>query len=85
MKIVNTITRIALINNALDRMPFTEKYDDIWDKLEDKRTELRDSLDNWMHDKEVSARIRVQRRHAVRLACRLIGVEKRKIMRRGYC
>lgn len=85
MKIVNTITRITLINNALDRLPYDERYDDIWERLVDKRTTLRNELDNWMHDKEVSASIRVQRRHAVRLACRLIGTEKRKIMRRGYC
>lgn len=85
MKIVNTVTRITLINNALDRLPYDERYDDIWERLVDKRTTLRNELDNWMHDKEVSASIRVQRRHAVRLACRIIGTEKRKIMRRGYC
>ena len=85
MKIVNTITRITLINNALDRLPYDERYDDIWERLVDKRTTLRNELDNWMHDKEVSASIRVQRRHVVRLACRLIGTEKRRIMRRGYC
>ena len=85
MKIVNTITRITLINNALDRLPYDERYDDIWERLVDKRTTLRDALDNWMNSKEVSASIRIQRRHAVRLACRIIGTEKRKIMRRGYC
>ena len=71
MKIVNTITRITLINNALDRLPYDEKYDDIWERLVDKRMTLRNELDNWMHDKEVSASVRIQRRHAV--------------MRRGYC
>jgi hypothetical protein len=85
MKIVNTITRITLINNALDRLPYDERYDEIWERLVDKRTTLRDALDNWMNSKEVSASIRIQRRHAVRLACRLIGAEKRKIMRLGYC
>lgn len=85
MRIVNTIKRIALINNALDRLPDTEKYDDIWDRLEEKRTTLRNELYNWTHDKAVSANVRVQRRHAVRLACRILEVEKRKIMRRGYC
>ena len=85
MKIVNTITRITLINNALDRLPYDERYDEIWERLVDKRMTLRDALDNWMNDKEVNRDIRIQRRHAVRLACRIIGTEKRKIMRRGYC
>ena len=81
MKLVNTIKRIIALNKAIDRMPITEKYDDIYDKLWDKREGLRKSLRAWRSEYPEGSEIRRARRHQFELACRLLGVSKHYITR----
>lgn len=81
MKLVNTIKRIDALNKAINRMPITEKYDDIYDKLYDKRDELRKSLRAWRTEYPIGSEIRRARRHQFELACRLLNVSKHYINR----
>lgn len=81
MKLVNTIKRINILNKAMDRMPCTEKYYDIYDKLYDKREELRNDLRAWRKEYPIGSEIRKARRHQIELACRLLGVKKHYIIR----
>ena len=78
MKLVNTIKRINAINKAMERMPLTEKYFDIYDRLWDKRATLREELKGWR--KESHGELRKARRHQIELACRLLDVSKHHIM-----
>ena len=84
MEIVKTIKRIALLNNALDRIPFDDRYDDIWDSIMDKRAALNASLRAYIND-ESFGNTRRQRRQQIRLACKLLNLDKHQIMRLGYC
>jgi len=81
MKLVNTIKRINALNKAMNRMPCTEKYYDIYDKLYDKREELRNSLRAWRKEYPIGSEIRKARRHQLELACRLLDVNKHYITR----
>lgn len=81
MKLVNTIKRIRALNKAMDRMPCTEKYDDIYDKLYDKREELRKGLIAWRTEHPIGSEIRKARRHQLELACRLLNVSRHYILR----
>lgn len=81
MKLVNTIKRIDALNKAMERMPYTEKYYDIYDKLYNKREELRKELRAWCAEYPISSEIRRTRRHQFELACRLLGVSKHYITR----
>lgn len=79
MKLVNTIKRINALNKAMERMPITEKYYDIYNKLYDKREELRKDLSTWRKEYPIGSEIRKARRHQLELACRLLGVSKHYI------
>lgn len=81
MKLVNTIKRINALNKAMERMPYTEKYYDIYDKLYNKREELRKGLIAWRTEYPISSEIRKARRHQLDLACRLLGVNRAYITR----
>ena len=79
MKLVNTIKRIDALNKAMERMPLTEKYYDIYDKLYDKREELRKGLIAWRKEYPLGSELRRARRQQLELACRLLGVNKHYI------
>ena len=77
MKLVSTIKRINMLNKAMERMPLTEKYYDIYDRLWDKRAALREELNGWR--KESKGELRKARRHQIELVCRLLDVSKHHI------
>lgn len=80
MKLVNTIKRINALNKAMERMPITEKYYDIYNKLYDKREELRKDSSTWRKEYPIGSEIRKARRHQIELACRLLKVNKHYII-----
>ena len=79
MKYVNIIRRIANLNNAIHRIPTDERYDEVYFRLTDKRSQLRDSLRDYSYcldrtDRE-ALRFYYARRKQVKLACQLLGVD----------
>lgn len=93
MKYVNVIRRIIAIDHALetlcDHAGFytTDRWDEIEDRLWDKRKQLSDVLNGYLHcpdrtDKELRHRY-CEHRKQVKLACRILGVDFYRV-KRGY-
>lgn len=79
MKYVNAIRRIISIDRALDRIPNDDRYDDIWERLNDKRDILCKSIMEYAkYVKSTNRPDRVAciiRRKQVFLACKCLGVD----------
>ena len=93
MKYVRTIRRIMMLDVALDRINNndncwnTDRYDDIEDRLWDKRKMLSQSIREYTQcpdrtNRELR-RYYANRRKQVKLACKLLGVDYYEIIR-GY-
>lgn len=85
MNYVNTIRRIIKIDEAIDRVPNEDRFDDIIDKLFDKRDALVKSIKDYIKcpdrtNKELR-HCSFIRRKQVQLACRLLGVDYYRIIR----
>ena len=80
MKFVNIIRRIVKIDEALERIPNADRYDDILDRLYDKRDELVAQLKAWRKGSD-SRTVRCLHRKQLITACRLMGVEYYRIVR----
>lgn len=78
MKYVNALRRIARLNDAISNAPTTEKYDDIVNKLFDKRDILKAQLRAYTHcpdrTNQYLRRLAFQRRKQVKLACRILRI-----------
>lgn len=79
MKYVNAIRRIISIDAALERIPNNDRYDDIWERLLDKREVLCKSVKEYAKyvrtaDRSVRSAC-YNRRKQVLLACNLLGVD----------
>lgn len=85
MKYVSTIRRIIKLDEAISRAPLTERYDDIVERLLDKRDMLSRSIKEYAAYPHTADRaIRrayLYRRKQVKLACTLLGVDYHKIVR----
>lgn len=88
MKYVNIIRRIVSIDNALHRIPMdNDRFDEIDDRLWNKRKELAQSLKDYTRcpdrtNKELRHHYYGHRKQ-VKLACRLLGADYDKVVR-GY-
>lgn len=86
MNYVNTIRRIIAIDKGIERIDaFNDRYDAIWNKLEDKRDLLVKSIKDYIKcpdrtNKELRHRTFIRRKQ-VRLACALLGVDYFRIIR----
>lgn len=91
MKYVSIIRRILSIDNALSRLPLhdsyydTERYDDIEDRLWNKRKELAQLISEYTScpdrtNKELR-RHYYGHKNQVKLACRLLGADFYKVLR----
>ena len=85
MKYVSTIRRIIKLDEAIARTPYTERYDDIAERLLDKRDMLSRSIKeyaaySYSTDRAVR-RACIIRRKQVKLACTLLGVDYHNIVR----
>lgn len=85
MKYINIIRRITLINKAIDRVPDAEAYDNIANRLFDKKDILVKSLKDYikcldMTDKEQRRTSAVKRRQ-LKLACRLLNSDYYSIIK----
>ena len=76
MQYCKTIRRILAIDSALDRVPQTpEKYDDICDRLIDKRDNLVNTLKEYKRNGN-----RPERRKQLSTACRLLKTTLYSVM-----
>lgn len=80
MKYINIIRRIMKIDAAVERIPNADRYDDILDRLYDKRDELVGQLKAWIKGSD-SRVVRYQHRKQLITACRLMGVDYYRIVR----
>lgn len=87
MKYVNTIRRIIAINNGISRIinRDDERYDELWDSLEDKRDILVKSIKDYIKcpdrtNKELRYRAFIRRKQ-VNLACKYLDVDYYRIIR----
>ena len=81
---VNAIRRITKIDEAIDRAPNADKFDDILDKLFDKRDTLVASIKAYIKTPVRNDSTFFQsgvRRKQVRLACKLLGVDYHRVVR----
>lgn len=80
MKYINTLRRIVKINEALDRIDeLDERYDDIWNKLWDKRDAFVKSIKDYIRcpdktDKELRRKSYIRRKQVL-LACRYLNID----------
>lgn len=91
MKYVNTIRRIITIDNAISRVYDSDKYydttyyDDVLNRLEDKRDALVQTLRDYTacNDRNDKTQMgeRVRKRKQIRLACKLLGISDYRILR----
>lgn len=85
MKYVSTIRRIIKLDEAISRAPTTERYDEIVERLLDKRDMLSRSIREYAaysHSADRAVRRAcIYRRKQVNLACTLLGVDYYKIVR----
>ena len=93
MKYVNAIRRIMTIDRAIENLSdhdgfyTTNRWDEIEDRLWDKRKQLSDALNGYLHcpdrtDKALRHHY-YGRRKQVQLACKLLGADFYKV-KRGY-
>ena len=76
MKYVNIIRRIDLLNKAMDRTPDDDRHEDIMDAIWDKRKALIKELKGYIKGNDTIGSKAVScRRHQVKLACKLLGVD----------
>lgn len=78
--IVKTIKRINTLNKGIIRIPTDDKYDDIYDKLIEKRESLVTNIKMWIHEDGL-LRTRGNRRKQIKLACKLLGIDSYAILR----
>ena len=69
MKYVNAIRRIKAINEAIDRTPNDDRYDDLVDRLLDKRDILRAEIKAYKRNGNKG-----NRRKQIMLACKLLRI-----------
>lgn len=85
MNYVNIIRRIIKIDEAIDRIPWNDKYDDVYENLCNKRDLLVASIKEYLKcpDRTVrELRVRsLQRKKQVKLACQLLSVNYYSIIR----
>ena len=78
MKYVNILRRLQKINDAIANAPLPEKYDDVIDKLLDKRDLLKAQLRTYTHCPDrTNPELRMVfclHRKQVKLACRLLRI-----------
>lgn len=85
MKYVSVIRRIIAIDKALARIPEEERYDDVWERLYDKRDTLAKSLKDYIKrpnlaNKELRHAWYIRRKQVI-LACTLLHVDFHKVIR----
>ena len=72
MEIVRTLKRIIAINKAIDKIPNVEKYDDIYNRLWDKKDALVAMLKEYKNSPD--GEVRKIRRKNWKLACKYLNV-----------
>lgn len=86
MEYIKIIRRINAVECGLHRAyDYVSRHRDditidIDFKLEDKLEYLRGELRTWARDNAVPAKVRVNRRKQLRLACRLLGTSYEQVM-----
>ena len=85
MSYVKTIRRIIKIDEALGRIPWDDKYDEVYERLCDKRDLLVASIKEYLKCPDRTVReLRVrsyQRKKQVKLACQLLKVDYYTVIR----
>ena len=77
MKYVNAIRRIKAINDAIDRTPNDDKYDDIIDRLFDKLDVLRAEIKAYQRNGRGDF---ANRRKQILTACKLLNISYYDLM-----